>query len=50
MELCINMSIKMHFLHSHLKNFSENYGDVNDKQGEKYHRDIKLMKERYQER
>ena len=50
MKLCINMSIKMHFLHSHLNNFFESYGDVNDKQGEKFHRDIKLMEERYQER
>ena len=40
----------MHFLHSHLNNFFENYGDVNDKQGKKFHRDIKLMEERYQGR
>ena len=44
------MSIKMHFLHSHLNNFFENCGNVKDKQGERFHRDIKLMEEIYQGR
>ena len=40
----------MHFIHSHLKNFLENCGDVSNKQGERFHQDIKLMEEKYQGR
>lgn len=45
-----NMSIKLHFLHSHLANFQENLGDVSDEQGERFHQDLKVMEERYQGR
>ena len=45
-----NMSIKLHFLHSHLANFPENLGDVSDEQGERFHQDLKVMEERYQGR
>ena len=48
--LGINMSIKVHFLHSHLDRFPENLGDVSDEQGERFHQDIKVMEERYQGR
>ena len=44
------MNIKMHFLHSHLDNFSENCGDVSDEQGERFHQDIKVMEEKCQGR
>ena len=47
-EMSYRMSVKMHFLHSHLKFFPENLGVVSDKQGERFHRDIEAMKERYQ--
>ena len=43
------MSIKVHFLHSHLDRFPE-LGDVSDEQGERFHHDIKKMEERYQGR
>ena len=42
-----NMSIKIHFLHNHLNNFPENCKGISDKQVERFHQDIKLMKERY---
>jgi len=42
-----NMSIKIHFLFSHLKSFPENLGDVSDEQGERFHQDINTMEERY---
>ena len=45
-----NMSIKIHFLFSHLDQFPENLGDVSDEQGERFHQDIKVMEERYQGR
>ena len=45
--LGINMSIKLHFLHSHLDRFPGNLGDVSDDQGERFHQDLKTMEERY---
>ena len=49
-DIGANMSIKVHFLHSHLDRFPENCGDVSDEQGERFHQDIKEMEERYQGR
>ena len=45
-----NMSIKLHFLHSHLARFPENLSDVSDEQGERFHQDISNMEVRYQGR
>lgn len=42
------MSLKMHFLHSHLDFFPINLGDVSDEHGERFHQDIKVMESRYQ--
>ena len=44
------MSIKVHFLHSHLDRFPHNLGDLSEKQGERFHQDMKVMEERYQGR
>ena len=44
------MSIKMHFLHSHLDYFPENCGDFSEEQGERFHQDISTMEARYQGR
>lgn len=44
------MSIKVHYLHSHLAQFPENMGHVSEEQGERFHQDIKVMEERYQGR
>lgn len=44
------MSIKVHYLHSHLDEFPENLGAVSEEQGERFHQDIKVMEERYQGR
>ena len=49
-KLGCNMSVKIHFLHSHLPRFPENCGDVSDEQGERFHQDMKIMEERYQGR
>ena len=46
-EMGCRMSLKMHFLHSHLDFFPENLGAVNDEQGERFHQDIQAMEERY---
>ena len=42
------MSIKLHFLHSHLDDFPENLGAVSDEQGERFHQDLKVIEVRYQ--
>ena len=44
------MSIKVHYLHSHLSEFPANLGDVSEEQGERFHQDVKVMEERYQGR
>ena len=44
------MSIKMHYLFSHMDRFPENLGSMSDEQGEKFHQDIKEMESRYQGR
>ena len=36
-DLGANISIKMHFLHSHLDNSPENCGGVSNEQGERSH-------------
>ena len=44
------MSLKVHFLHSHLDYFPENLGAYSEEQGERFHRDIRTMETRYQGR
>ena len=36
-KLCCNMSLKIHFLHSHLDFSPENCGSVGDEHGERFH-------------
>ena len=43
-----NMSLKLHFLHSHLDRFPGNLGAVSEEQGERFHQDIREMERRYQ--
>ncbi|XP_053968164.1 uncharacterized protein LOC128869618 [Anastrepha ludens] len=47
-RLGCNMSLKIHFLDSHLDFFPQNCGDVSDEHGERFHQDIKTMEKRYQ--
>lgn len=49
-QLGCNMSLKIHFLHSHLNFFPQNCGAVSDEHGERFHQDIALMEQRYQGR
>ena len=49
-SLGARMSLKIHFLHSHLSFFPENLGAVSDEQGERFHQDIRTMEIRYQGR
>lgn len=42
------MSLKLHFLHSHLDFFSPNLGAVSDEHGERFHQQIAVMENRYQ--
>lgn len=47
LELGCRMSLKIHFLHTHLDFFPPNLGDVSDEQGERFHQDIAMMEKRY---
>jgi len=38
------MSVKVHYLHSHLDRFPENLGDLSEEQRERFHQDIKQWK------
>lgn len=46
--LGVKMSLKIHFLHSHLDFFPENLGAVSDEHGERFHQQLKTMEQRYQ--
>ena len=43
-----NMSVKIHFLESHLDFFPENLGEVSDEHGERFHEDIMTIGKRYE--
>lgn len=45
-----NMSLKVHFLYSHVNYFPENLGAYSEEQGERFHQDIKDAERRYQGR
>ena len=47
-QLGARMSLKMHFLHSHLDFFPSNRGEVSDEQGKRFYQDIFVIKGRYQ--
>ena len=49
-QLEARMSLKMHFLHSHLDFFPPNLGKMSDQQGERFHQDISVIEGRYQGR
>ena len=44
--LAARMSIKFHYLFSHLNYFPETLGDISEEQGEMFHQDIRTMEER----
>jgi hypothetical protein len=44
------MSLKIHFLHSHLNFFPQNFGAVSDEQGKRFPQDKLTMEKRYQGR
>ncbi len=46
----VNMSLKIHMLHSHLDFFPPNLGDLSDEQGERFHQEMLKMEKRYQGR
>ena len=46
-KLGCNMSLKIHFLSSHLDFFPENCGSVSDEHGERFHQDFAAMEGRY---
>jgi hypothetical protein len=49
-DLGCNVTLKLHFLHSHLDYFAENLGSFSEGQGEGLHTDVKETERRYQGR
>jgi hypothetical protein len=49
-RLGCNMSVKVHYLHSHLNRFPESLGDLSEEPGERFHQDIKTIKAKYKRR
>jgi hypothetical protein len=49
-DLGCNMSLKFYFMHSHVDYFAENLGSWSEGQGERFHKDVKEIKRRYQVR
>ena len=45
-----HMSLKLHFLYSHLDFFQENRGEFSEEHGERFHQDIQKMERQYQGR
>ncbi|UYV84419.1 POLD1 [Cordylochernes scorpioides] len=43
--LGVNLIIKVHYFHSQLDKFPDNLGAYSDEQGERFHEDMKVMKE-----
>ncbi|GBN17383.1 hypothetical protein AVEN_39644-1 [Araneus ventricosus] len=41
------MSLKIHFLHSHIDCFPETLGAYNEEQGERFHQDVRNIERRY---
>jgi hypothetical protein len=44
------MSLKVHFLHTHLNFFPQNLGAVSDEHGQCFHQDTAVMEKRYQQK
>ena len=47
-KTCADHKLSLHFLHSHLNFFSDNWGDVSDEHGERFYQDISEIGTRYQ--
>ncbi|KAF2361910.1 hypothetical protein FHG87_007339, partial [Trinorchestia longiramus] len=47
-DMGCRMSLKIHFLHSHLNFFPPNLGAVSNENGERFHQDITEMESNYQ--
>ena len=45
-----NMSLKAHFLYSHVNYFPESLATYNEKQGEQFHEDLIIIEKYYDER
>ena len=46
-EMGVKMSLKIHFLHSHLDIFPRDLGKISDEHGEKFHQTIQTIEKRY---
>ena len=44
------MSLKLHVLHFHIDEFKEIQGDYSEEHGKRFHQDVELFEERYDDR
>ena len=49
-DMGCNMSLKIHFLDSHLDLFPDNLGAISDEDGERFHQDISALEKRSRDR
>lgn len=49
-QMKCNISLKIHFLDSHLNFFPKNMGAMSDEHGERFQQDIAVIEKRYQEK
>lgn len=49
-QLGCKVSLKLHFLMSHLDNFQDNLADTSEEHGERFHQELKTLEHRYQGR
>lgn len=47
-DIGCNMSVKVHFLHSHSDYFPNDCSEVSDKHGDRFHQQMAAMKKRYE--
>lgn len=47
-EINVNMSLKIHFLANHLDFFPDNLGAFSDEHGERFHKDIADIENRFE--
>ena len=47
-KLKCSIGLELHFTDSYVEHFPESFEDYSEEQGERFHQDIKVMKQRYQ--
>jgi hypothetical protein len=46
-DMGVNMSLKIHFLRSHLDFFPSDLGNISDEHGERFHQTLSIIEKRF---